>query len=136
MTKEMKAPPKKVGSARSNVYTTHFIRARLIILAPIPISPGLGLPFQKGRARVKFWFGRDNIWYCKVLYTTKFTRAEPFFWVRVLFLSEPVPKIFRSGFRLRVMITQTPQTLRSLRIMETQTPQKLKPLRITKPHTP
>ena len=90
-TKQMKAPPKKVGSAQSNVYTTHFIRARLIFLAP-----GLGLLFQKGQARVKFWFGRDNIWYCKVLYTTKFTRAEPFFWVLVPFLSEPVPKIFRS----------------------------------------
>ena len=59
MTKEMKAPPKKAGSA-PNVYTTHFIRARLIFLAPVPISPGLGLPFHKGRARVKFWFGRDN----------------------------------------------------------------------------
>ena len=96
MTKEMKAPLKKVGSARSNVYTAHFIRARLIFLAPVPISPGLGLPFQKGRARVKFWFDRDKIWYGKVLYTTKFTRAEPFFWVGVPFLSQPVPNIFRS----------------------------------------
>ena len=76
MTKEMKAPPKNVGSAPSNVDTTHFIRARLIFLAPsVPISAGLGLPFQKGRARVKIWFGRDKIWDGKVIYTTKFTRS-------------------------------------------------------------
>ena len=55
-------------------------RARPIFLAPVPISPGLGLPFEKGRAWVKFWFGRDKIWYGKAIYTTKFTRAEPFFW--------------------------------------------------------
>ena len=110
MTKEMKAPPKKVGSARSNVYTTHFIRARLIFLAPVPISPGLGLPSQKSRARVKFWFGRDNIWYCKVVYTTKFTRAELFGYAYHFY---PSPyKNFpycKWGFRFRVMITQTPQ---------------------------
>ena len=90
--RDERAAPKKVGSVRLNVYTTHFIRARLIFLAPVLISPGLGLPFQKGRARVKFWFGKDKIWYGKVIYTTKFTRAEPFCWVRVPFLSEPYQK--------------------------------------------
>ena len=92
MTKEMKAPPKKVGSARSNVYIAHFIRARLIFLAPVPISPGLGLPFQTGRARVKFWFGRDNIYYRKVLYTTKFTRAGRFFGYAYHFYPSPYQK--------------------------------------------
>ena len=92
----MKAPSIKAGSARLSVYTTHFIRARLIFVAPVPISPVLGLPFQKGRARVKFWFGKGKIWYGKIIYTTKFTRAEPFFFgTRAIFI-RAVPKIFCS----------------------------------------
>lgn len=72
----MKAPPIKAGSAQLSVYTTHLIQARVKFVAPVPISPVLGLPFQKGQA----W---DKIWYGKVIYTTKFTRAEPFVFLYV-----------------------------------------------------
>ena len=79
LTKEMKTIPIKAGSAWLNIYITRFILASLIFVAPIPISPGLRLPFQKSQTQVKFWFGRDKIWYGKIIYTTKFTQAEPFF---------------------------------------------------------
>ena len=64
------------GSVKRLHYTFHQIQTN--ISGTRTNLPGLGLPSQKSRARVKFWFGRANIWYCKVLYTTKFTRAELF----------------------------------------------------------
>jgi len=36
--------------------------------------------FSEGPSTDKFWFGKDKIWYGKIIYTTKFTQAEPFFW--------------------------------------------------------
>ena len=93
MTKEMKAPPKKVGSA-PNVYTTHFIRARLILLASVPISPGLGLPFHKGRARVKFGSAGITFGTAKSFTLQNLPELNHFL-EHVPFLSEAVPKIFR-----------------------------------------
>ena len=49
--------------------------------------------FSEGPSRVKFWLCRDNIWYDKIIYTTKFTRVKPLFLVRMPFLSKPA-KIF------------------------------------------
>ena len=96
LTTVTKARQEKIGLARSIVYTTHFVRAGPSFWERVPISPVLGLPFQKGRARVKFWVGRDKIWYGKIIYTTEFTRAEPFFLgTRAIFI-RAVPKIFCS----------------------------------------
>ena len=65
-------------------------------MAPVPISPRRRLPFQKGPARIKFWFGKDKIWYGKIIYATKFTRAEHIFWgTRAIFI-QALPKIFCS----------------------------------------
>ena len=84
------------GSARLIVYTTNFIRAGLVFLVHVPILPVLGLPFEQVQARVKFWFGTDEIRYGKVIYTAKFIRAEPFFFgTRTIFI-RAVPKFFCS----------------------------------------
>ena len=45
------------------VYTTHLIQAGLVVLVPVPIF--LGLPFQRVRARLKFWSGTGEIWSVK-----------------------------------------------------------------------
>ena len=75
------------------VYTTHFIRAGLLFPAPVPILPVLGLPFQKVRARVKFWSGTGKIWYGKVIYTVKsYPSRATFFGTRTIFI-RAVPKI-------------------------------------------
>ena len=90
LTTVTKARQEKIGLAWLIVYTTHFVRAGPRFWECVPISPVLGLPFQKGGARVKFWVGRDKIWYGKIIYTTKFTRVTRAIFIRA------VPKIFCS----------------------------------------
>ena len=75
------------------VYTTHFIRAGLVFPAPVPILPVLGLPFQKVRARVRFWSGTGEIWYGKVIYTVKFYPSRATFFGTPTFFIRVVPKI-------------------------------------------
>ena len=96
LTKEVTARQEKTGMARFTVYTAHFIRAGLVFLVRVPILPVLGLPFQKFRARVKFWSGTGEILYGEVIYTAKFypSRAT-FFGTRTIFI-HAVPKIFCS----------------------------------------
>ena len=60
-----------------------------------PNFPVLGLPFQKVRARVKFWPGTGKIWYGKVIYTVKFCSRATFFGTRTIFI-RAVPKIWCS----------------------------------------
>ena len=76
LTKVTKARQEKNGLAWSIVFWEH-----------VPISPMLGLLFQKDRTRVKFWFG-------KIIYTAKFTRGEPlFFFVTCSIFVRAMPKI-------------------------------------------
>ena len=82
-TKGAEGSSENVGSARAIVYTGHFIRAGFFFLVQVPILPVLGLPIQKARARVKVWFGTDEIRCGKVVYSVKFIRAEPNFLARV-----------------------------------------------------
>ena len=48
--------------------------------------------FTRARTTFSEGPGKDKIWYGKIIYNTNFPRAEPFFWVRVPFLSEPCQK--------------------------------------------
>ena len=46
--KEVTARQEKTGMARFTVYTAHFIRAGLVFLVRVPMSPVLGLLFLEG----------------------------------------------------------------------------------------
>ena len=93
LTTVTKACQEKIGLARSIVYTTHFLRAGPSFWERVPISPVLGLPFQKGRVRVKFWFGRDKIWYGKIISLKNLPSRTLFLGMRAIFIGA-VPKIF------------------------------------------
>ena len=92
MTKGAKGHQRKVGSARLIVYTSHLIRAGTDFQDRVPI--------QFIRARTTSRHGPrtgENLvqhGWGKVVYTTKYIRAEPIFLVRVLFSSEPCQKFF------------------------------------------
>ena len=87
--KEIMARDEKTSWLGSvTVYTTHFIRAGLVFPAPV-----LRLPFQKVRSQVKFWSGRGEIWYGKVIYTVKFYPSRATFFGNRTISIRAVPKI-------------------------------------------